>query len=92
MTGMPPVVEYGIDTATVTLRIDKRPAFKVSAGKSTDGEALFLPQATTQIKKLMAGESLLFQFIPFNSSSQMATFDIRGLSDALKPLREACKW
>ena len=92
VTGMSPTVEYGIDTATITLRIDKQAAFKLAAAKSTDGEALFLPQATVQIKRLMAGETLLFQFIPFNSSSQMVSFDIRGLSEALKPLREACKW
>jgi type VI secretion system protein VasI len=92
VTGMPPTVEYGIDSATITLRIDKQPAFKLAAGKSTDGEALFLPQATTQIKRFMSGQTLLFQFIPFNSSSQMATFDVRGLAEALKPLRDACKW
>ena len=92
VTGMPPNVEYGTDSATVTFRLDKQPAFKVAAGKSTDGEALFLPQAASFSKRLLAGETLLFQFIPFNSSGQMTTFDIRGLSEAIKPIRDACKW
>jgi type VI secretion system protein VasI len=92
VTGMSPMVEYGTDGATITLRIDKSPAFKLQAGKSTDGEALFLPSAVSQIKRMTAGSSLLFEFVPFNSSPQMATFQIAGLADALKPVREACKW
>ena len=90
--GMAADVEYVVDTATVTFRIDKQPAFKVAANKSTDGVALFIPQATSLAKRLFPGETLLFQFIPFNSSGQMTTFDIRGLSEAIKPIREACKW
>ena len=91
-TGMTPMVEYGIDESTITLRIDKAPAFKLRAGKSTDGEALFLPAAVTQLKKLMGGSTLLFEFVPFNSSPQMTTFQIAGLGEAIKPVREACKW
>jgi len=92
VTGMSPTVEYGTDGATVTLRFDRAPAFKVRAGKSTDGEALFLPSAIAQIKKMMGSSSLLFEFVPFNSSPQMTTFQVAGLSEAVKPLRQACKW
>lgn len=92
VTGMSPMVEYGTDGATITLRIDKTAAFKLRAGKSTDGEALFLPSAVSQIKRMMTGSVLLFEFVPFNSSPQMATFQIAGLSDAVKPVKEACKW
>lgn len=92
VTGMSPMVEYGNDGATITLRIDKAAAYKVRAAKSTDGEALFLPSAIGQIKKLMEGSTLLFEFVPFNSSPQLTTFQIAGLADAVKPVREACKW
>lgn len=92
VTGMSPTVEYGVDTATVTLRLDKQPAFKIAASKSTDGEALFLPNASALAKRIAGAETMLFQFIPFNSSGQMTTFDVRGLSEALKPVREACRW
>jgi type VI secretion system protein VasI len=92
VTGMSPMVEYGTDGATITLRIDKASAFKLRAGKSTDGDALFLPSAVSQIKKLMTGTSLLFEFVPFNSSPQMASFQIAGLAEAVKPVKEACKW
>ncbi len=93
VTGMPPTVEHGNSGgATVTLRMDKAPAYKLNTTKSTDGEALFLPSATVQVKKLLEGSSLLFEFVPFNASPQMTTFQIAGLADAIKPLREACKW
>lgn len=92
VTGMSPMVEYGVDTATVTLRLDKQPAFKLAASKSTDGEALFLPGAVSLVKRISGGDTLLFQFVPFNSSGQMTTFDVRGLGEAVKPVREACRW
>lgn len=92
ITGMSPTVEYGVDSATVTLRLDKQPAFKIAASKSTDREALFLPNAAALAKRIAGAETMLFQFIPFNSSGQMTTFDVRGLTEALKPVREACKW
>lgn len=92
ITGMSPNVEYGVDTATVTLRLDKQPAFKIAASKSTDGEALFLPNAIGLAKRIAGAETMLFQFIPFNSSGQMTTFDVRGLPEALNAVREACKW
>ena len=92
VTGMSPNVEYGTDEATIRLRIDKKPVFKLMAGKSTDGEALFLPSGTTQLKAMMEGSTLLFEFTPFNSSPQMTTFQIAGMNEALKPIREACKW
>jgi type VI secretion system protein VasI len=92
ITGMAPSVEYGFNIATVTFRLDRQPAFKVATSKSTDGEALFIPQAANFAKRLTAGETLLFEFIPFNSSGQLTTFDIRGLGEALKSIRAACKW
>lgn len=91
-TGMSPMVEYGTNGATIRFRIDKKPAFKLRAGKSTDGEALFIPSAINQLKKMMGGSILLFEFTPFNSSPQMTTFDINGINDAIKPIRETCKW
>lgn len=93
VTGMSPTVEYGNSHgATVTLRVDKAAAYKLNASNSTDGEALFLPSSVAQIKKLLEGSSLLFEFVPFNASPQMTTFQIAGLAEAVKPLREACKW
>lgn len=92
VTGMSPQVEYGIDGATVTLRFDKEKAMKYHASKSTDGEALFFGQSVGLIKKMLGHTTLLFEFVPFNSSPAMTTFDLRGLAEAVKPLRDTCKW
>jgi type VI secretion system protein VasI len=92
ITGMLPRVEYGTDVATVTLRFDKEKATKYHMSKSTDGEALFFGQSTGFIKSMLQHTTMLFEFVPFNSSPVMTTFDPRGLSDAVKPVKETCKW
>jgi len=92
VTGMPPQVEYGSDGATVTTRLDKDRAIKLRMSKSTDGEALFFGQSVGFIKSMLRKSTLLFDFTPFNSSPVMTTFDLRGIDEAIKPLRETCKW
>lgn len=92
VTGMSPQVEYGTDGATVTLRFDKEKATKYHTSKSTDGEALFFGQSIGLIKKMLGHTTLLFEFVPFNSSPVITTFDLRGLLEAVKPLRDTCKW
>ena len=91
-TGMAPDVEYGHDRATATLRYDKEKAFKLRMFKSTNGEALFFPSSISNIKKMRKHQTLLFQFTPYNSNPTMTTFNISGLSEAIKPLRKNCKW
>jgi type VI secretion system protein VasI len=92
VTGMSPQVEYGTDGATITLRFDKEKATKYQTSKSTDGESLFFGQSVGLIKKMLQHTTLLFEFVPFNSSPTMTTFDLRGLAEAVKPLKEICKW
>lgn len=92
VTGMSPQVEYGTDDATVTLRFDKDKATKVQMTKSTDGEALFFEPSVGFIKSMLDHSTLLFEFTPFNSSPAMTSFDLRGLAEAIKPLRETCGW
>lgn len=92
-TRMRPDVESGhLDGATVLLRFDKEVARPYRAGKSTDGEALFLPGAVPMIRSMAQHDRMLFRFTPFNSPPQETTFDLRGLSTALPPLQKACGW
>ena len=90
--GMASNVEYGHDGATVTLRFDKAAATKQHMAQSTDREALFFSQAVATIKQMTAHSTMLFEFVPFNASPAMTTFNLTGLAEAVKPLREACKW
>jgi type VI secretion system protein VasI len=92
-TGMAANPEYGsLSEVTVTLRLDRDRAFKLQASQSTNREALFLPGASGLMKRFFGKEKLLFSFTPFNSSAATTTFPIGGLSEAIKPLRNACKW
>lgn len=92
VTGMSPQVEYGIGEATVTLRFDKEKATKYKTSKSTDGEALFFGQSVGLIKKMLQHTTMLFEFVPFNSSPAMTNFDLRGLAEAVRPLKDTCRW
>ena len=90
VTGMSPNVEYGHDSATVTLRFDKEKSVEHATHKSTDGEALFFGDSTDLMNQMVEHASMLFQFTPFNSSPTLTTFDLRGLATAIKPLKAAC--
>lgn len=92
ITGMSPQVEYRTDEATVTLRFDKEEATKYQTSKSTDGEALFFEESIKLIKKMIPHKTMLFGFVPFNSSPVLTTFELGGLSEAVKPVKEICKW
>jgi type VI secretion system protein VasI len=90
---MVPNVEYGhASEATVRLRLDEDPATKVLASESTDHQALFFRDPIPFIRSLLKHQELLFGFTPFNSPAVETVFFLDGLSEAIKPLREACRW
>ena len=80
------------DTAKITLRFDKTKAFDIQMSESTNGEAVFFQKPIQMIKRMMKHDRLLFQFTPFNSSPAITTFDLIGLGETIKPLRENCNW
>jgi len=92
VTHMQPDVESGnFDGATVRVRFDSDTAQSVNADKSTDGEALFLPNPQQYITTLLKHDRMMFGFTPFNESPKDMIFDLRGLSEAVKPLNDACR-
>jgi len=76
--------------ATVTLRYDKETAFDVVMDQSTDGEALFWPEARASAKKMLGAERLIVVFTPAGSAPVMMQFDLRGFELVHKQLEEAC--
>lgn len=79
----------------VEYRIDDRRASSVRMRESTDNKALGLwrgGQAIPFAKRLFGADRLLMRFTPYGESSMTASFDISGLEEAIKPLREACHW
>ncbi|MDO6966995.1 type VI secretion system-associated protein TagO [Rhizobium alvei] len=80
---------------TVDYRIDQHPARSVEMDQSTDSRALGLwsgSSAIPFIKQALGGKKFIVKFTPFGSSPVTAEFDITGIDDAIKPLREECKW
>lgn len=79
----------------VTWRTDEDKPTTRSFDTSTDSQALGLwsgGRAIPAVKELFGKERLVVRFTPFSMSPVEATFDIAGLEEAIKPLREECGW
>lgn len=83
----------GSDGIKVLTRLDKQKASKKRWSISTDHKAIFAPGSNTgYIKTLIKHDKLLVQLTPYSASPVMTTFDLRGLKEAVIPLRNACHW
>lgn len=83
----------GLEKTKMLTRFDKEKATMSSWSISTNNEAVFVQGNDIEFaKKIMKHQKLLVKVTPFGGNSVMTTFDISGLSEAIKPLREACHW
>jgi len=83
----------GMDKTKMLTRFDQEKANTKTWNLSTDNNAVFVKGSYIEFaKKIMKHDKLLLQITPFNQNPVMATFDIRGLSEAIKPLKKACHW
>tara|TARA_R110001583_G_scaffold31978_2_gene108998 strand:+ start:6083 stop:6697 length:615 start_codon:yes stop_codon:yes gene_type:complete len=83
----------GMGTSRVTARVGSARAETKSWLNSTDNQATFYPSSVIgYVKKMMASPSFVAQVTPYNESPVTVTFDLTGMSNALAPLRETCKW
>lgn len=91
--GLTPMVEaddpYGV---TVVLRFDKDVATPWKTDKSSAGDVVIFQEPKRLIMRLLQHETVLLQFTPFNSTPQLTSFTLRGLSAAIDPLYAACGW
>lgn len=79
----------------VTYRIDDRKAATKGFDVSTDNKALGLWSGGTAIpfvKQILGSKSLVIRVTPYSESAITATFDTSGADEAVKPVRENCKW
>jgi Type VI secretion system VasI, EvfG, VC_A0118 len=83
---------YGAEHTYIILRFDEEKAYQEKFGLSTSGEAVFFPDHIPMVKKMMKHERLLIEVIPFNASPQITTFSLKGFSEKVSALREACRW
>lgn len=79
----------------VNYRVDDRKPSRVNMRESNNNMGLGLwsgGSAIPFIKNLMGGSKLYLEATPFSESRVSMTFDISGLDEVVKPLREACHW
>ena len=79
----------------VTFRTDKDKANTLNMQESTNSQSIGFwtgGRAIPAIQSLFGKERLTVRVTPFGMSPVEAVFDIAGLEDASKPLREACEW
>lgn len=77
----------------VTWRVGDSPATTAEWDISTSNESTFYPyDAIAFIGQLIGVSRLVAQVTPYNESPITAVFDLRGLANAVRPLREACGW
>ena len=75
------------------IRIGREKSRTQQWGISTDSTATFAPEWAGELLKEMANaDTFLAQVTPYNESPVIAIFDTRGMTNALKPLAETCRW
>ncbi|WP_323784159.1 type VI secretion system-associated protein TagO [Thalassovita sp.] len=80
---------------TVTYRIDTAPAKKKRFRESNNHEALGLWDGRSSIpviKSLFDHQKLFVRATPHSESAIDVEFNLTGLADVIKPLREECHW
>lgn len=83
------------DYGEIVYRIDEEAARTVSGDASTDNRALGLWSGgrSIQVIKQMFGKSqMVARMTPYSENPFVATFNIAGIEETIKPLREACHW
>ncbi|MDE1492738.1 type VI secretion system-associated protein TagO [Xenorhabdus bovienii] len=82
----------GMDSSSMITRIDSKKAVTREVYISTDNKAAFFQTPVSIIKEMSNSQKLYAQIIPYGESPVATTFNLKGLSEAVKPLRQACKW
>ncbi len=86
--------EYN-DYGDVTYRLDDEPAKTVGMDESTNNRSLGRwggGRSIPVIKQMFGKSTMIVRMTPYGENPFTSTFDIAGLEEAIKPLREACHW
>ncbi|QIK40826.1 type VI secretion system-associated protein TagO [Pontivivens nitratireducens] len=77
----------------VSLSLDDDPVEQDRWPVSDDVEGTFTPEwGGTLLRRLAGADRLTARVTPYDEREIVATFDVRGLSQALEPLTTACNW
>ena len=79
--------------ASVLTRIGSEKAQTKDWELSTDSQSTLFPGETIAfLKKIMVSDKFVAQVTPYIGNPITAIFDTRGMSNAIKPIRETCGW
>lgn len=84
--------DYLGSEADVLTRVGDNKAITQRWSLSTDKKATFHRKPIPFLKEVLASSKLVAQVTPYNESPVTAIFNTAGLENAIKPLRETCKW
>jgi type VI secretion system protein VasI len=84
--------DYMADQNMVTSRIGSGESTPARWQMSSDSKATFHPDPIPLVKAIMETDRFVAQAMPYNESPITAVFDVKGLSDVINPVREACDW
>lgn len=79
----------------VTYRLDSEQAATRNFRESNNNMALGLWSGGTAIpfiKNMIGHDQMIVRATPFSDSTVTGEYNIAGLEEAVKPLREACNW
>lgn len=82
----------GMDSTSVTHRIDKAQAVRSTWDVSTDHKSSFMRAPIGALKQMAEGESFVASITPYGESPVTAVFDIKGAGAALQDIRKGCSW
>lgn len=86
-------VYLGLGETSMLHRLDKQKAVTKVWDISGNTKAVFYRGRTIDfIKSLEKSGKMLAQITPYNENSVTTTFDLKGLSEAIKPLQKSCGW
>ena len=82
----------GSDSTSVTVRMGALPAEQSEWGLSTDGKAIFCPTDNAAfVRKLLENDRLVIRLTPYGESPVTSAFDLKGLSEAIQPMKHLIK-
>lgn len=90
--GMPPDSIASDGYAYIRVRYDQDEADKAAVKPSTDGEELKFFGAKDPIMTMMDHKKFLVGFTPYKSDEVSFSFDLTGLTEAMKPVLEICPY
>jgi Type VI secretion system VasI, EvfG, VC_A0118 len=81
-----------VDNDNVRIRLDASAPLRQQWSKSTDGQALFAPDAINFARDLAKSHTFLFEFTPFEKRDRTVNFDVSGLDSMLLKVSDMCGW